>query len=319
MLSCTNKDADHYDLMMIGHIDTVFPRGMLEKNPYRVDGDKIYGLGTADMKQGALMMYYLMKDMDKSVLDKLSIAVVFNPDEEIGSMYSMPAYKDIAQKSKYCYIYEPTSINGLKVIERKGCLGLIAEFFGVEGHAGYMFTNGSRSAIHEMAYWIVEFNKLQDKENDTTVNAGVVNGGKAINIVAEYAKLDLGIRFFKPEIKAKVQETLARLEEHAKENGIKVTYQKNRFISPLAPTEEALEYANHAMEVAKAVDENYHYTPAGGLSDANQIADFGPIIIDGFGPAGAKIHTEYEHLYVDEVEKAFKVSEILITDLANSK
>ena len=201
MLSCTNKDTDHYDLMLIGHIDTVFPRGMLEKNPYRVDGDKIYGLGTADMKQGSLMMYYLMKDMDKEVLDKLSIAVIFNPDEEIGSVYSMPAYKEFAENSKYCYIYECSTLNGLKVIERKGSFGLVAEFFGVEGHSGYVFTNGAKSAIHEMAHWIVEFNKLHSKENDTSVNAGVVNGGKAINIVAEYAKLDLGIRFFNPEIK----------------------------------------------------------------------------------------------------------------------
>ena len=94
---CKNREAEHYDLMMIGHIDTVFPRGMLEKNPFRIEGDKIYGLGVADMKQGALMMYHIVKNLDKEVLDKLNIALIFNPDEEIGSIYSRPALTVISR------------------------------------------------------------------------------------------------------------------------------------------------------------------------------------------------------------------------------
>ncbi len=319
LLTCVNREAESYDLMMIGHIDTVFFKGMLEKNPYRIEGDKLYGLGSSDMKQGALMMYYIVKNLDKAILDKLNIAVVFNPDEEIGSMYSRPAYRPIAEKSKYCYIYEATSINHTRTIQRKGCFGLIADFHGVEGHSGGIFVNGAKSAIHEMAYWIVEFCKLESRERDITVNAGLANGGKAINIVAEHASLALGVRYYDVEVQKEVAELIKRLEAHAEEKGIKVTYTKNRFISPLFPTEEGIKYTAHAEEIAKKIDPDFHYKPSAGLSDGNQIADFGPIIIDSLGPAGGKPHTDEEFLCINEIETSFKVSEALIKDLADAK
>ena len=321
MLSCVNREAESYDLMMIGHIDTVFPRGMLEKNPFRIEGDKIYGLGVADMKQGALMMYHIVKDLDKEVLDKLNIALIFNPDEEIGSIYSRPAYKAIAEKSKYCYIYEAGSLNGRRTIQRKGCFGLMADFHGVEGHSGGVFTNGAKSAIHEMAHWIVEFNKMESRERDITVNAGLANGGKAINIVADHASLGLGIRYFDIAVKDEVAAKLRELEAHAEEKGIKVTYTKNRFITPLVPNEEGRKYTQHALEVARSVDPDFHYSEKGssGLSDGNQVADLGPIVIDSLGPAGTKVHTENEHLFIDKIEISYKVSEALIKDIAENK
>lgn len=319
LLTCVNRDAESYDLMMIGHIDTVFFKGMLEKNPYRIDGDKLYGLGASDMKQGALMMYYVVKELDKATLDKLNIAVVFNPDEEIGSMYSRDAYKPIAEKSKYCYIYEATSMKHTRTIQRKGSFGLIVDFHGVEGHSGAVFVNGAKSAIHEMAYWIVEFCKLESRERDITVNAGLANGGKAINIVADHASLALGVRYYDVEVQKEVSDVLKRLETHAEEKGIKLTYEKKRFISPLYPSEEARKYAAHAEKIAKDIDPDFHYSPSPGLSDGNQIADFGPIIIDSLGPMGARAHTDEEHLIISEIESSFKISEALIKDLANSK
>ena len=319
MLSCANKKADHYDLMMIGHIDTVFERGMLEKNPFRIDGDKIRGLGVADMKQGSLMMYHIMKCMDKKVLDNLSIIVVFNPDEEIGSIYSMPAYKDIASRTKYCYIYEPERMDGARVIERKGSYGLIAEFFGTEGHSSAIFTKKLKSAINEMVYWITEFNKLHSEEDQTGVNAGVVSGGKAINIVPEYAKLDLGIRLVKKSVVEEVKQTLARCEKHAEEMGIRVNYLKNRFIPPLVPTEEGYAYAKRAEELAKTIDKNFYYVLSGGISDANQIAQFGPITIDGMGPRGTNVHSVDEYMDLNGIENSYKVSKLLIEDLAKNK
>lgn len=318
MLSCVNRESEEYDLMMIGHIDTVFTRGMLEKNPFRIDGDKIYGLGTSDMKQGSLLMYHIVKNLDKNILDKLNIAVVFNPDEEIGSIYSKPAYKAIAQKSKYCYVYEATTRIKRRTIERKGAFGLTAEFFGVEGHSGYVFTNGAKSAVHEMAHWIVEFSKLESRERDITVNAGLANGGKAVNIVAEYASLSLGIRFFDTEVYGEILERLKVLEAHAEQKGIKVAC-KTRYTPPLIPTEEGKEYASHVEKLVKEIEPEFHYQPVSGLSDANHIAQFGPIVIDSLGPMGANSHTENEHTFINEIETSLKVSSLMIEDLYKNK
>ena len=318
MLSCVNRKADKYDLMMIGHIDTVFPKGYLEKNPFRIDGDLVYGSGVADMKQGALMMYYLMKEMPKEVIDDLSIVAVFNPDEEIGSRYSMSKYKAFAEKSKYCYVYEATPFTGKRTIERKGAFGLTAEFFGKEGHSGYAFTNGAKSAVNELVYWITEFNKLHSAERDTTVNSVILNGGTASNIVPGYGKIKTGIRYFIKEEIEQINKTLLHLQEHANEQGIKVEC-AIIIEPPLVPTKEGYQYAKEVAELVKGIVPDFDYEAKGGLSDGNHIGQYGPIVIDSLGPTGANVHTDKECIKLSGIEESFNVSTLMIKDLTERK
>ncbi|MBR2499063.1 MAG: M20/M25/M40 family metallo-hydrolase [Clostridia bacterium] len=318
MLSCVNRQAEAYDLMMMGHIDTVFPKGHVEINPFKIDGDLAYGSGIADMKQGSLMAYYIIKEMPKEVLDKLNIAVVFNPDEEIGSRYSAKAYKDIAQKSEYCYIYEATPLDGKRTIERKGAFGLTVEFFGKAGHCGYMFTNGAKSAVNELAYWILEFYKLHSEQRNTTVNSVVLEGGTASNIVPGYAKLKTSIRFALKDERDNISKTLTRLQEHAKEQGISVEIQ---IIDehPLIPSEKGYRYAKEVEQLVKTIAPDFSYELKGGLSDGNIIGQFGPIVIDSLGPMGNAVHTDNEHIKISKIEESFNVSTIMIKNLAERK
>ena len=147
-----NREADRYDVLMVGHTDTVFPAGEALKRPFRRDEKRAYGVGVLDMKQGCLAMVYILNTLPQEVLDKLNIVVVFNPDEEIGSPYTKELTDSYARRTEYGMVFEAASTDGPHTIQRKGMMRLTMEFLGKAGHAGYAFDNGGISAVYEMSY-----------------------------------------------------------------------------------------------------------------------------------------------------------------------
>ena len=316
---CTNREADHYDLMLVGHFDTVFSHGQCAEHPFRIEGDRVYGLGSCDMKHGALLIYYLMKELPKEINDKLNIVAVFNPDEETGSKYSRTVYSDYAKKSDLALIYEASGTDGARCIERKGATGFTVNFTGIPGHSGYVFMNGAKSAISEMARWIVRLDALQSKERNTTVNVGVVSGGTKQNVVAEHASMRVGIRYSIPGELDRVEETLAELTKEANERGIKIEITEKTKKEPLVPTEEGRSYFAHLGELLEKKGIPCIFRARGGLSDANIIGALGPICIDGMGPSGDFCHSVEECMDIDSVIPAFNYSNIIFSDIAERK
>ncbi len=311
---CTNRKAEHYDVMLIGHIDTVFPRGT--GLPYRVEGDVAYGAGVADMKHGSLLMYHLMKNLPAEINEKLNIVVVFNPDEEIGSRYSKDRYLPYAAKSDLCLVYEARSSKGGVCIERKGAVQYKLKFTGVPGHCGFVFRNGAKSAISEMARWIVALDALQSQERNTSVNVGLASGGSKPNVVPENAEMTVDMRFSDPTEADRVEETVKGLLQQAEAHGIGVEIAEKRCKLPLVPDEKAKKYFDHLMTIGKEAGINFVYEARGGLSDANLIAQYGPICIDGMGPAGADGHCPKERMFMNSVIPAFDLSMLIFKDLA---
>ena len=318
-LVCTNREAEHYDLMLIGHLDTVFSKGTVEKRPFTIKGDRAYGPGVMDMKQGSLLMYYILKELPEDVNEKLNIVAIFNPDEESGSTYSIPVYSEYAKKCDYAYIYEGASGDGARCVQRKGRLFFSVNFNGIAGHCGFVFQNGSRSAISEMAKWIVKLDSLQNKERDTTVNIGVVSGGTTVNTVAENAYMEVDFRIALKEEMQRIESTIKELITQAKENGIEVEISGRSYRAPLVPTEEALKYIERVEKIAKENGINYHYRLRGGVSDGNNIAECGAICLDAMGPAGDDDHSDREYLLLDSIEPSMHLSMALIKDLATEK
>ena len=318
-LICKNREAEHYDLMLVGHLDTVFKRGEVALHPFKIENNKAYGLGTCDMKHGSLLIYYLMKELPAEINDKLNILVVLNPDEETGSRYSRTAYEKYAKITDYAYIYEACGSDGARCVERKGATGLKIRFHGITGHCGYVFSNGAKSAISEMARWIVKLDSLQSKERNTTVNVGVVSGGTKANVVADLAEMRVGIRYSIPDESDRIEETLRELLSEAEAHGIGVEILSKTTKAPLVLTEKSKAYIAHISEILKKHGIEYPYRLRGGLSDANIISACGPICIDGMGPSGDFCHSTDEYLDIDSVIPAFNYSNILIRDLADNK
>ena len=316
---CKNREAEHYDLMLIGHLDTVYPKGTCANRPFRIEEHFAFGPGVSDMKHGSLLMYYILNDLPNKVNEKLNIVAVFNPDEEIGSVYSRTVYEKYARSADYAYVYEASSMTGARCVERKGAIGITVDFIGKAGHCGYVFTNGAKSAISEMARFIVGLDSLQNKEMNTTVNVGVANGGTKTNVVADSATLSASIRYVKISEMLRAEEKIKELTENAEKNGIGIIIRKKAVKAPLIMNEKARKYVEHISAISKARGMNYEYKLRGGLSDANIIAEHGAICIDGMGPSGACGHEPNEHMAIDSVIPAYEYSMLLIKDLSDNK
>ncbi len=316
-----NRNSKRYDLMLVGHIDTVFPKGTASKCPFRREGNKAYGLGTSDMKQGALAMLYVMEALPEKVVEALNIVAIFNPDEEIGSIYSKELIDDYAKISDYAFIFEAAAQDGAHVIKRKGLYRAKVAFHGVSGHAGNIFSNpGFVSAINELIYWAFQLNKLTSKKRETSVNVGTITGGEKHNVIPSFAEMDFELRYNLFSEAEKLEALLSKLKEHAKAKGVTFEIYDELTVPPLIPNEKTLSYAKHLKKLGDLIGIPFRLQKSrGGFSDANHIATYCPICVDGLAPSGKFCHTLNEYLDVDSIEPNLKFAYNMVCDLAKLK
>ena len=150
-LEMRNGDFEHIDVLMIGHMDTVFPDGTAAERPFKIEDGKAYGPGAGDMKNGLVTMYYAAKELTELGGLGLNVCIVMNGDEEISSQGSKGLLTELAKKSSACFVYESGRSGGKLVNKRKGLAKYVVEFTGKPAHAGVAPQDGA-SAIHEMAY-----------------------------------------------------------------------------------------------------------------------------------------------------------------------
>ena len=314
-----NREAEHYDVLMIGHIDTVFPAGEALRRPLTRDEKRAYGVGVLDMKQGCLGMVWSLKALPTDVLEKLNIVVIFNPDEEIGSLYSRELSDSYARISDYALVYEAASDCVTRCIQRKGMIRYAVDFIGKAGHAGYAFENGGINAVNEMAYWICELAKYHSEETGTTVNAGIARGGQAANIIPDHAELVLDVRYEKISEMEKILAALEQLAEHAKEKGVGLQEKFRRATPPMEPSEKTYALCELAKEITEDMGYPFKLKKRGGLSDANHLSACGCATLDALGPTGDFDHSEDEYLELSTSEPNLDFSCQLLTKLAEKK
>ena len=315
-LEIRNKpEADVIDVMMIGHMDTVFPVGTAAARPMTNDAEKAYGPGVSDMKSGLLNIVYAMRNLDQAVLDKLSICICMNPDEETGSLDSVEWIQSVAKNAKNVLVAEAARADGGLVKARKGMAGYKITFKGVAAHAGNEPENG-RSAITEMANWILAINAMTNFESGTTLNVGVVSGGAGANIVPEHAQAVIDVRFWSNEEYDDVDTKLRAMLDTPYVDGVSITmeresYKPSMVASPLTEALMALvEESADELEIA------INWKEVGGGSDANNTAILGVPTLDGFGPVGAGFHSDQEYLLLESIEPRIRMLMRVLEKLA---
>ena len=318
--NCTvvkNREADRYDLMLIGHVDTVFQTGETAKRPFRRDEKNCYGCGVIDMKQGCLSMLYILEQLPAEVNEKLNIMAIFNPDEEVGSRWSKPILHRYAAICDKIFVFEAGGSHpGMVTVERKGQTALSVTITGRAGHAGYMFENGSLSAVTEAVHWVNVLNRYHSQEMDTTVNVGVFQAGEKRNVVAQTATVAWDIRYSRPEIKKEVEKTLDELVRHAEAGGYKVAFGLRKTSPALAPDEKGWAYVERMKKVAEKTGVTFALKKRGGMSDANHMSQLGPICVDSLGPTGDFDHSDREYLAIDSIVPYTQFAYDLICNLA---
>ncbi|MCD9467977.1 M20 family metallopeptidase [Photobacterium iliopiscarium] len=315
-LEVRNKpQADHIDVMLIGHMDTVFPVGTAAARPMTHDNERAYGPGVSDMKSGLLSVVYALRDLDPTALDALSICVCMNPDEEIGSLHSETWLKSVAVNAKHVLVAEAARADGSLVKARKGMARYRLSFHGKAAHAGNEPQNG-RSAITEMAHWILAINTLTDFDSGTTLNAGVVSGGAGANIVPDFAEVVVDVRFWDNDEYAAVDAQIRTLTETPFVDGVTITVEQEAHKPSMVPSPQTEVLMAQVEAVGKELGIDITWQAVGGGSDANLTAVLGIPTLDGLGPIGAGFHSADEWLDLASIEPRIRLLQQVLVKIS---
>lgn len=303
----SNKpQAEQFDVLLVGHLDTVFPAGTVACRPMRQDATRLYGPGVSDMKSGLLNILWAMRGLDAADKERLAIAVAMNPDEETGSVWSHEWIGELAKRSRCVLVCEAARADGSLVKARKGMAGYHLTFSGVAAHAGNEPEKG-RSAITALASSILAINALADLDKGTTLNVGVIHGGSAANVVAESAVAELDVRFWENDEYDRVHHALNALCEKGFFEGVTTSLTRVNHKPAMAASEATQALMKQVEAAGREEGIPITWQAVGGGSDANHTAALGIPTLDGLGPVGAGFHSPTEWLDIASIEPRIRL------------
>lgn len=292
-------------LLLLGHLDTVFPEGKFES--YHEDDEWVYGPGVCDMKGGNLVALEALRRLHGRGIPIHNIDLLFVSDEESGSDDSKFLTAELAKAYDYCLVYEAAGPNGEVVTGRKGVGTFTVDITGVAKHAGNFYAEGVDANL-EASYKLQKLVALTDLSRGTTVNVGKMEGGIGANTISPHAHLLFEIRYKTEDERDRlldaieaivstsyVSGTTAKLGGGIQRDVMQHTMETDRFVTALEkiggtalPTEER-----------------------GGVSDANVVSAAGIPTLDGLGPFGDGDHTVHERALKKSFEERIGLSETL--------
>lgn len=288
-------------LLVVGHLDTVWPLGTLAARPFRVEGDRAFGPGIFDMKSGVMLAAFALRAIrELGRATRRRTTLLMTCDEETGSHFSREIIEEESRLARAALVMEPPIPGGTIKTGRKGVGEFELIIRGRPAHAGNDPGAGI-SAITEMAYQILAINKLNDHERGTTVNVGVARGGVLSNVIAAEAHAFVDMRFRTVDEGARITEAMSRLQPVIDGARIELRGGINR--PPLVRTPETGALFDHARQLASEIGFELNEGSVGGGSDGNFIAALGVPVLDGLGVDGAGAHAEHEHIIISDIPR----------------
>ncbi|MFS0658899.1 M20 family metallopeptidase [Niallia alba] len=297
-----HKEATTPSVLLIGHIDTVFPAGTVQKRPFTIVGDQAKGPGVFDMKASHVMTLYSLKYLISQNNDAYkNVLIIINTDEEIGSISSRELIEATAKTVKHVLIMEPADVDGNVVIGRKGGGKFFLKLYGISAHSGVAPEKGA-SAIQELALKIVQLHELTKLEG-IHVNVGLVSGGQSVNTIAPYAEAGIDLRFETQEQGEFAQLKILEICNCAENPNIRIEI-SGGITRPAWKTEG--NKSNLFFLIKEAASElNLELVTkySGGGSDGNFTGNIGIPTVDGLGPRGGNAHQEDEFVIVSSLSE----------------
>src|SRR5436190_6343885 len=286
-------------ILLRGHRDTVFPKGEPQRRPFKIEGDRAYGPGVADMKSGLVLNCFVLAAIKKFGGAPAPVTALFTGDEEIGSPFSRPVIEQHARAARVCFNSEPGRARGAAVTGRKGCLFIRFEITGKAAHSGANFEMGI-SAINELAHKTLALHALSDPPKGITLNIGVISGGQTVNTVAPWAKGEVDLRFITP---AQRDATLANVEEIMAKSYVPGTSAKIEIIGEFVPLVETADgkalYEHYAAGLKELGVAETTALFTGGCADSGFVSAAGTPTICAVGPVGGRAHSPDEYMEID--------------------
>ena len=290
-------------LLLLGHMDTVYPMGTLANMPCKVESGKLWGPGSFDMKSGIAFMLHAIESLRTWHEDTLprQVTVLLVSDEEVGSDTSRRITESLAKKSAAVLVLEPSyGPKGAAKTARKGVGEYVLKVTGKAAHAGLDFEKGE-SAILELAKQIVAISKLVDLKRGLTLNAGAVQGGTRGNVIPAEASAVFDVRIARMKDAKEIDRKLQALKPFNKNCKIEITGGINR--PPMERTPAGTALFKKAAEIAKQLGWKLEEAAVGGGSDGNFTAGFGIPTLDGLGGVGDGAHAVHESVLISELPR----------------
>ncbi len=286
-------------VLLLGHFDTVWPIGQLERQPLREDAGRLHGPGIFDMKAGiAVSMLALRALHELEGTDLPRITMLWTTDEEVGSGTSRADIEALARECAVVLVLEPSLPGGAAKTSRKGCGEFELTVHGVSAHAGLDPGKGA-SAVHELAHQILAITALQDLDRGVTLNVGRISGGSRTNVVADVARASIDVRVLTLEDAMAVEGQLRALRPVL--TGTRLDIRGGVDRPPLERNAGVIRLYEIARGVAGELGKDLTEGAAGGGSDGNFTAAIGVPTLDGLGPRGDGAHALHEYVELDDL------------------
>jgi len=287
-LHFTSRRKKGQKILLLGHLDTVFPPEVFEG--FREDEEWVYGPGVCDMKGGNIVALEALREIKEQFNEIYNIDFLLVSDEETGSDDSRALTSSLAKDYDICFVFEASGANMEVVVGRKGIGTFTIDIKGKASHAGVSYSKGIDANL-EGAIKLQKLVSLTDLDKGTTVNVGKIEGGIGANTISPYAKLLLELRYANNLEKERLLKALDEIVCSSYVDGTKSTLsgQIQRDVMEPNSNQDRLIEAMSKISGFKIPKES-----RGGVSDANIVASNGVITLDGLGPFGDGDHTPKE-------------------------
>ncbi|SDR60613.1 glutamate carboxypeptidase [Rhizobiales bacterium GAS113] len=291
---------DRRPIILMGHRDTVFPKGEPQRRPFRIENRRGYGPGVCDMKAGLVMNAFVLAALKRFGGHPGPVVALVTSDEEIASPSSRPVIEAQARGARAVFNSEPSRVGHKITSGRKGGVFSRCDVTGKAAHSGANFEQGI-SAIEELARKIPEFHKITDLSRGTTVNIGLIGGGQTVNTVAPSAWCEIDMRYVRVKDRDDAVAAIRKIAETCTVPGATSTFTIKGEFLPLEQTPEARTlydlYSSAAVEAGFQVSAEF----TGGCADSGYTAAQGCPTLCSVGPVGGKAHTPDEFLEIESM------------------
>jgi glutamate carboxypeptidase len=284
-------------LMLLGHLDTVWPLGTLKKMPFRVAQGRAWGPGVLDMKAGVVMALSALRLLLEEGQLTRPVVFLLNSDEETGSQHSRALTESLAKKCEAVFVLEPAQApTAAYKTARKGVANYRLQVHGVPAHSGVDFSQG-HSAILELGRQIERVSAFTDPAKGITVNAGVMGGGTRSNVVPAQAWAEFDVRIARLKDVDRLDRRFRSLRPVDRHCRLQVTGGLNR--PPMERTPTTVNLFRRAATIAKGLGFQLQEAATGGGSDGNFTSALGIPTLDGMGAVGEGAHADSESILLD--------------------
>ncbi|MCA1024512.1 MULTISPECIES: M20 family metallopeptidase [Cytobacillus] len=289
----------HPKIILVAHMDTVFPEGTVKKRPFQMKGSRAYGPGVVDMKSSLVELLYAMKALVHCGSNACeNVQIILNGDEEIGSPSSRELIEEQSMGKEYALIMEPARKDGSLVTARRGGGRYKLMIKGKAAHSGIEPEKG-RSAIEELAYKIIQLHNLTNHEQGISVNVGIISGGSSVNTISDNAVAHIDIRITEKEQAQELEKKIKRICANTEVRGTEIQLEGAISRPPMEYNEQTEKLLHIIQEVGEEIGLHVHNTATGGGGDASFTSATGVPTVDGLGPVGGNAHSKEEYIEID--------------------